>query len=444
MLLCAPTGKAAFNIGGVTIHNAFNFGFNLDKELSENRKLSADMKNTLRCKYQKLKLIIIDEVSMVGSKMLHSMNRILQDIFDNTEPFGGISIVVFGDMNQLQPVKDSWVFEKPNTIAGGLLGPYLWSNFVLFELDEIMRQKDDKIFAIALSNLAVGRTTEVENVMFRSRELQNLQMSITEVMDKGIIAIYYLNRDVDIYNELYLSRMMTYGTLCEAIDRCVGPGSSEYKESVLHNFRLRHHKKTQNLLTNLSLKIDARYVVGLNIDVSDGLANGTPCVLKHVSCGVLKKDGVKVVSTVYLDFENVAIGAAQRKALRSKMVRENVDLKWTPVERVIKVIDVAPGSVLKVWRSQFPIKPAQSQTIHTAQGSTLQNALVSVEGIQRRLMYTAFSRVTSLENLYINGTFKPPASANFGKDKVLLEMERMRNECPYKVSLRFPTRSDRN
>ena len=59
-------------------------------------------------------------------------------------------------------------------------------------------------------------------------------------------------------------------------------------------------------------------------------------------------------------------------------------------------------------------------------------------------MYTAFSRVTSLENLYINETFKPPASANFRKDKVLLEMERMRNECPYKVSLRFPTRSDRN
>ena len=59
-------------------------------------------------------------------------------------------------------------------------------------------------------------------------------------------------------------------TLCEAIDRCVGPGSSEYKESILHNFRLRHHKKTQNLLTSLSLEIDARYVIGLNIDVSDG------------------------------------------------------------------------------------------------------------------------------------------------------------------------------
>jgi len=65
-----------------------------------------------------------------------------------------------------------------------------------------MRQKDDKIFAIALSNLAVGRTTEVENAMFRSRELQKLEMSITDVMDKGIIAIYYLNRDVDIYNEI--------------------------------------------------------------------------------------------------------------------------------------------------------------------------------------------------------------------------------------------------
>ena len=192
-MLCAPTGKAAFNIGGVTMHNAFNFSFNLDKEICENRKLSADVKNTLRCKYQKLKLIVIDEVSMVGSKMLHSMNRVLPDTFDNTEPFGGISIV-FGDMNQLQPVKDSWVFENPNTIAGGLLGSYLCSNFVLFPLDEIMRQKDDKIFAVAMSNLAVGRITEEDNAMFRSRELlQKLLMSLTDVMDKSVIAIDYCN-----------------------------------------------------------------------------------------------------------------------------------------------------------------------------------------------------------------------------------------------------------
>jgi len=56
------------------------------------------------------------------------------------------------------------VFEKLNTIAGDLLGSYLWSNVVLFELDEIIRQEDDQIFAVALSNLAVGRTISLKGI----------------------------------------------------------------------------------------------------------------------------------------------------------------------------------------------------------------------------------------------------------------------------------------
>jgi len=51
VLLCAPAGKAAFNVGGITVHNAFNFGFILEKEFCENRKLSADVRNTLGCKH---------------------------------------------------------------------------------------------------------------------------------------------------------------------------------------------------------------------------------------------------------------------------------------------------------------------------------------------------------------------------------------------------------
>jgi len=91
-------------------------------------------------------MIIIDEVSLVGSNMLQAINRALQDTFGNNLPFGGFSVFVFGDLNQLKPVYDKWVFQKIVDVTM----PDIWQLFRLYELTEIMRQKEDKLFATAL------------------------------------------------------------------------------------------------------------------------------------------------------------------------------------------------------------------------------------------------------------------------------------------------------
>lgn len=73
--------------------------------------LQPDQLNTLSTKLRKLRVLIIDEISMVGNKMFNLINRRLQEIFRTTEPFGGISVALFGDFNQLRPVMDGWIFD---------------------------------------------------------------------------------------------------------------------------------------------------------------------------------------------------------------------------------------------------------------------------------------------------------------------------------------------
>ena len=109
ILLCAYTGLAAYNIKGLTLHNAFCIEPN--KKLKY-KPLSDEKRNTLKTKYRYLTIVIIDEVSMVGSDMLNYLCLRLQEIKGNREPFGGVHVLLVGDLFQLRPVGDSWIFRQ--------------------------------------------------------------------------------------------------------------------------------------------------------------------------------------------------------------------------------------------------------------------------------------------------------------------------------------------
>lgn len=106
---------------------------------------------------------------MVGSNEFHSINRRMNQIFCSDKPFGGNPVVVFGDFNQLRPIGDGYIFVPRKDALASLVGNYLWQNFELFELFEIMRQKDDLTFAEALGRLAIGELTEEDIKMFKKR-----------------------------------------------------------------------------------------------------------------------------------------------------------------------------------------------------------------------------------------------------------------------------------
>ena len=119
ILVCAYTGLAAYNVKGSTLHSALKIQPN--KTLSKYTKLSQDALNTVRMKFRNLSVLLIDEISLVGNNMLKQVNLRLQEITGLKEiDFGGIHVIVFGDLFQLKPVMDGWIFNDLNSDYGSL------------------------------------------------------------------------------------------------------------------------------------------------------------------------------------------------------------------------------------------------------------------------------------------------------------------------------------
>ena len=104
----APTGKAASLIGGLTLHSAFNFSFG-----NEYSSLSDSTREAMRSTLSELTILIVDEMSMLKSDMLYQLHLRLQEIKQNKDDFGGVSVILCGDLLQLKPVMANWIFEKP-------------------------------------------------------------------------------------------------------------------------------------------------------------------------------------------------------------------------------------------------------------------------------------------------------------------------------------------
>ena len=155
----APTGKDAFNIRGNTLHSAFNLRFLQTEVLIIALR---DRLNTIRSQLQRMQVVFIDEISMVGSGMFNFLDLRLQQIMGTKEPFGGLSIITVGDLFQLKPVFDHWIFENSND-GYTALAKNLWQQyFQMFGLSEVMRQRDDKNFAEILNRIREGKHTEAD------------------------------------------------------------------------------------------------------------------------------------------------------------------------------------------------------------------------------------------------------------------------------------------
>ena len=198
VLLCAYTGKAAYNINGVTVASAFLKKFKQSGDL-----LSADDLNTFRVKYRHLKVIIIDEISMVGTNTLTFLDTRLQQLTGTKASFGGLSIIAVADLYQLMPVCDKWIFSDPSKSASAL-AYNLWKDyFRLYELVDIMRQKDDADFAQMLNRLRQNELTEDDK-----NELNKHSISphVTNY-PKEAPHLFTENKFVDKHNENYLNRL---------------------------------------------------------------------------------------------------------------------------------------------------------------------------------------------------------------------------------------------
>ena len=306
VLLTAPTGVAAFNIDGMTLHSALLLGCT---KYSGFQPLSHDRLNSLRTKLSHLMFVIIDEVSMVGSNMLLEIHKRLTQIkgVSNDVMFGGVSILAVGDLNQLPPIGQAPLFIPVSDCYAQLYGSgSLWvDNFLMIELTEIMRQRGDPAFSELLCRVRTSSCTSDDIKTLKSREASAAGVNYPN----QALHVYRLNTDVDSRNPLMLDELATQSEqfTIKAIDSIVGQTSHISLSSISGK-----RSETVGLHSTLKLAIGARVMLTANVDVSDGLLNGARGEVVFVTISNNE------VTSVLVKFDNDGVGL---KCIQSSQYR---------------------------------------------------------------------------------------------------------------------------
>ena len=380
VLLLAPTGTAAHNIHGQTIHSAFKIPVPPGRNY---QPLSSDVLNSLRAELDSLKIIILDEVSMVGTRLLEYLDGRLRQIMGKSYSsragaFGGVSVVAVGDFYQLAPIPRS-----PIIVSSLQYGSQLFrDNFKLTELDEVMRQRDDAVFARALNKLRVkSKNTEIDpdiDAMLKTRA------NIVDVPTRAL-HVYSKNSFVDEQN-----LKMVYD-ICQEIETIK---AMDFKKTLNGKLQLLPEatKSDKNSLPDeLLLGINARIMLIRNISTTDGLVNG----VFGTVVGLEKTRDV--IEEVFVKFDDERVGRDLVQQLPSHLPSNCVSIKR--IEEPVKENN-KKGCVT---RRQFPMKLGWAATIHKVQGMSVKQLVVDMKKIwEPGQAYVALSRVTSLSGLFIH------------------------------------------
>jgi DNA replication protein DnaC len=189
VVVCAPTGLSAFNIGGSTIHRVLCLPVEHGKPADYSR-LNQEQLTTIRVTLKNLKLLIIDEVSMVSSLTLLYIHLRLTEIMCSHALFGSVSVVFFADFLLLPPVKGNQPFIPVTYLEakqriGSVSSLDLWQSFTYDELTINMRQKGDAVYANLLSNVRVGIFTDEHNSLLQNRMITpGRRATVTEICSR--------------------------------------------------------------------------------------------------------------------------------------------------------------------------------------------------------------------------------------------------------------------
>ena len=344
--IVAPTGIAASHLGGQTIHSFFALG--IREGIDEYYVESLLEKKYLKSRFSKLKLLIIDEISMVSPELFAAMDLVLRGFKSSSLPFGGVQVVISGDFFQLPPVSKmpkekrfAWQAEAWRALE--LETCYLQEKF---------RQDDDRLISI-LDDIRLGE------ISAHSQSLLDGRLDITLAEDMHATRLYTHNVDVDRIN-------------LEALAALEGEEKHFEYESKGTQKNIEKIFKTSLVLEKLSLKKDA-LVIFIKNNAEEGYVNGTTGIVESFS----PIDNMPIVRTsqgkkIKLDLEDWSIENEGGKAIASV--------------------------------SQVPLRLAWAITIHKSQGMTLDAAEIDLsKTFETGQGYVALSRIRSIEGLRLMG-----------------------------------------
>ena len=424
ILMLAPTGKAAYNIKGNTIHSALSIP--ACQSLKNYKHLDSSRLNTLRCQLGGLKLVFLDEISMVGSTMFNvQINNRLKDIKGSKEDFGDVSMVVFGDLFQLEPVMDRYIFKNLDNSEYAVLAPNKWQdNFNMFELEEIMRQRESKVFAEILNRLREGKHTKDDILKLKERLIK--ENSIQHPMDAPHLFIQ--NKKVNEFNERVHNAATGEKFSIKAIDSVIGANSAQLRDKILSQIP-NDPRKTKQIASNLQLSVGERTEIALNVRTDDGMTNGAGNVVKKKQLNQIDKPS----GIIWVQFDHSDVGEKTRHENRRLYVQD-IESTWTPIKPITTQFAVGRNQSAQVVRKQFPLRTAAAKTIHRSQGDTEQKIVVNFKTRRSipHIHYVGLSRVTAIEGLFITDLCEDKIAVN---PHVAAEMEHLRNERVLKLSV---------
>ena len=401
-ILGAPTGLAADNIKGQTLHSAFN----LPVEHGDHPKYASLSKQTLtqtRAVMKDLECVIIDEVSMVSNVILLLVHMRLCEIFNQKSPFGNKSIILFGDLLQLDPVQAQSPYQE---ISGNLMNKItdgnkvslnLWHEFQFDELTINQRQTGDANAAwkSLLYRVRTGTHTieDIKVLTDRCIDIPQSAGSPDEKLDAIINYFIQLSQSgqtpvcllptremVDRFNVAVLKKLHPHAEEVLAVDYIDCRNKRNIKAAEKAVKRLDHlddPRNTAGLEKKIPISDGVKVMLRSNIDTARGLVNGSIGTVT----GAERDPNTGKITCVKVLFNGMS---------------EPVSIK--PVKRKIQIF---PGAFLH--REQFPLCSSYAMTIHKSQGLTLSSALIDLGHsiFAPSQTYVAISRVSSLDGLHL-------------------------------------------
>ena len=354
LLKSAPTGIAAINISGKTIHSLFR----LAPKLLDKKDIEVLPAKQIAL-YRNADVFVIDEISMVTSNMLDAVDIFLRKNLNTPRPFGGKTVVIVGDLFQLPPVVSGAMaeFYYQMYTTAYFFGSRVMKqiNFEFVELQKVRRQ-NDQTFIDILSDIRLGL-----NIKERLQQI-NTKCRIQSEPDDGAVVLSPRNAEVDARNQRELRRI-------RGVDEFSYDGviSGKYKSDRLPSPMF------------LDLKIGAQVQFTRNNHEMD-VVNGT------------------VGRVIKLNQEVVTV------QLRDGAVCMVTPVEWEEYDYKFNAYKNAIESVVIGSFKQMPLKLAWASTVHKAQGQTLDKVHLDLGGgcFTTGQAYVALSRCTSLEGLTLS------------------------------------------
>ena len=371
-IIVAPTGVAAINAGGMTIHSFFQLPLSPFVPNS-NIKNRFDYSKEKRKIMRTLDLLIIDEISMVRADVLDAIDSVLRRFREPNKPFGGVQLLMIGDLQQLTPVVTP---EEEELLKHYYETPYFFGSkalcsisYVTIELTHVYRQQDDTFISL-LNNIREGKTTATD--LQRLNERYNPAFQPKNGSD--YIRLTTHNRMAESYNEEQLRSLPT----------------KAYTFSAETDGNFPEYNYPTDF--NLTLKVGAQ-VMFIRNDNNGRYYNGRIGHITHV-------DNKKIAVLCPGDEEEFEVE-----------IETWENTKYTLNEKTKQIEAEVQGSF-----KQYPLRLAWAITIHKSQGLTFEHAIIDAQAsFASGQVYVALSRCKTLGGLVLASPIGNAAIINDNK-----------------------------